>query len=336
MIGSAAKPQNLGRLLRTTIASWFEAFAGLALAALVFGLPHLFGWLAGLAGLASSLFVSDSKITSALAFGVAAAGAMLSISRHQIEAKISARMREVERLAELVDISNEVSHEELRELVGLYQRIADPNFMTVKQDIVRRAKRELAPMAFERESPPLSASVYTRAETERLTAYRGKRGVRVRALATLFEGDFDAEPTAEEEGFITANVELAKSGVDFERLFLMRSEAYAEAISRKSVAIHAGDRAELKGRVVFLEALRANDPALLRRAGDGFLIFGTDVGFVDRPTEDKFERGVIVTNPDRLSSMQQLYDDLVIYSYALSTTIHPGTGAKLEADTDVA
>lgn len=322
---------NVGHLWRTSVSRWAEALAGIAVAALVSALPYLFSWVAGLAGLFSDFFVSDTKVTSALAFGIAAAGAMLSISRHQLATKVDVRMREVERLATLVDISNEVSHDELRELVSLYQRIADPSFVSVKQDIVRRAKRELSPMATEQESPPLSASCFAREETDRLKSYKGKRGERVRALATLFEGDFDKEPTAEEERFMVANVEMAKSGVDFERLFLMHSEEYEEAISRKSIAMHVGGSAKLKGRVVFFDTLRTNDPALIRRAGYGFLIFGAAVGFIDRPTDDKSERGVMITNSDKLQAMHQLYDDLAVYSYPMSDSVHPATGARLNS-----
>ena len=109
---------DVGHSWRTSVSRWSEALVGIAVAALVFALPYLFSWVAGLAGFFSDFFVSDTKVTSALAFGIAAAGAMLSISRHQLATKVDARMREVDRLASLVDISNEVSHDELRDLLA--------------------------------------------------------------------------------------------------------------------------------------------------------------------------------------------------------------------------
>ena len=215
---------------RVIVDQWAEAIAGSALAAVVFLIPHLFGWIASLGAPLPDFFMLDAKIMGALGFGTAAAGAMLSLSRHQFQKHFEAKLHSVDQLATLVDIETEANHEDLRELVALYQRVANPSFVHIKRDIVHKAKRELSPMAFEQESPALSGSAYSREQTAQLRRFRSQPGEKVRAVATLFDGDFDAVPTAEEELFMNANLEMAQRGADFERLFVMGVDEYPDAI----------------------------------------------------------------------------------------------------------
>jgi hypothetical protein len=183
-------------------------------------------------------------------------------------------------------------------------------------------------MAFSKQSPPLSASMFGTAEIEKLQEKRSSK-IKVRALATLFEGDFDVFPTAEEENFMRANLALVDSGNDFERIFLLTSDAYVSSLQRPSFALQAKKNSRIHGRVVFLETLQKQDPELLHKVEHGFLVFGDEVAFVDLPSSDKFSRGFIVTHPDRLRDMHQLYEQLRTYSYPLSTSKHPATGEMI-------
>lgn len=315
---------------KIAISSRFEALIGIFGGLIVYLLPHLVKWAGGLGGALSDYFISDPKLTSAVAFCVAAIGALLSISRKAIETNFQEDTARMNQLADIVDLSGNAHFSELHTLISVYQRITDREFDSIKHEIIMNAKGRLAKMAFNQESPPLPASMFGSAETAKLQEKRGSK-VKVRALSTLFDGDFDLNPTAEEQMFIRANVDLVASGGDFERIFVFRSDDYEINLRRPSVALHAMKNSQIPGRVVFIETLQKQDPDLMRSIEYGFLVFGNEVAFIDRPSHDKFLRGVIVTHPDRLREIHQLYDHLRTYSYSFSDAIHPATGEPIHA-----
>lgn len=315
------------RSIRRAFVDWSEAFLGLAAAGLVFAAPYVIQAIFGLRSSLSTFFIADKNVTSGISFGLLSVGVLLSVSRKAIETKMLGQFQRVDELAKLIDLSGNAQYENLSQTLTLYSQITNPYFESVKRKLITQLKFDLSPMALEGTSPPLPASVFTGEEHSALIAACGSY-TKVRAIATLFDGDFDLQPTEEEKRFIEANQRLVESGGDFERLFVIESSQYWKTIARPSVLNHIGKNPRIPGRVVFVDTLKQVDPSLDRRVGDGFLIFGEIVAFLDQPSKDRFARGRIVTNGEVLAQLHRLYEDLRAYSYVIDVETHPMTGEQ--------
>ncbi len=328
MTSSGSSQEPPAKSVRQALRAWSEATLAAIAAAIVFSMPYLIELISGLRRVLSGSFIADKNVSSALSFGLLFIGVLLTVSRRIVESKITTHLTQIAELAKIVDLSGNAHYGDLSRVLKLYSNITNPYFVGVKHELIDQLRFRLSPMATEGTSPPLPASVFTGEEYNALLAARGAT-YKIRAIATLFDGDFDPHPTAEEEAFVDANKKLIKSGADFERLFVLESADYASAVTRPSVLDHAGRKPEIPGRVVFFETIRQVDPELYRSVGDGFLLFGELVAFVDTPSSDRVVRGKIVTDPSRLAQFHRLYDRLRAYSHAIDASRHPLTGQSI-------
>ncbi len=313
---------------RKLFAGWREAIFGGAAAVVVYSVPYIIAALSESRDVLTDSFLTDKKLASAVSFTLLFVGALLSLNRHETTTQLNLHLRHLEKLHEMVDLSQHADYSGLTDIVTLYSRISNPYFAGVKNELLSQFKVRLSPMATQGMSPPLSAGVYTQGEHQAFEAAIGTK-TRIRAIATLFEGDFDQAPTSEETEYVATNARFVHGGGDFERLFVIDSSAYADALKRPTVRAHVGEAATLPGRVVFIDLLRKSDPELAESIGAGFLLLIDIVAFLDTPSVDRRERGQIVVDRVRLAQYERLYGRLRAYSYPIETEKHPLTNDGL-------
>jgi len=299
--------------IRRILRPWIELVSSVVAGGILFGLSRIAAAVSYGSSPIEGRLIGNQHAVNAIIAVLLGVGALLSLSRRAWEQHTKGEFRKVKQLAKVVDFSRRAHYRDLKEFNDLYQAIVDPHYEAVRSGVLLDATNRLRPMALSGESGPLRTNVYVgleRAELER----PANIGLRVRALATLFPGDLDPTASIEEREFVAVNVSFVRKGGDFERTFLLSQEVYEMEKDVEILRIHSGQNPLLPGRIAIREKVAERQPGLLESLGAGFLLFGTEVGFIDATDSPTGERGHMVTNQRLLETYQELYDELSVHT----------------------
>ena len=252
-----------------------------------------------------------------LGFITWAVGILLGVNQMRTDAKTERGFAQVNRLAETVDVSSNTDIEQLKLLIDAYSRIPEPEFQTVKEAVVTRARDELLRLATQKSSDELSTGAYYRWLLPMID--NAPSGSAIKALSLMLQCEWDESQA--EESFIEANRRAAIRGVAISRIFVMPRTLLPEACENPSVRSHLRDEepANLRGYFVDLDWLKQHDEPLASKLGDGFIAFEQQqVALIDLHSVDGSIRGFVTKLPAELAKIRDVHAELAIHARELS------------------
>lgn len=241
---------------------------------------------------------------------VAVVGILLMVARIAYQEALKERLRRVDQLAEIVDLSQQSRVRMIDSILKAYISITEPEFSGVKNHILAEASERLRKIASERKSGELSTGAYYSWLIPILQDV--KRGEAVRAVSLMHDVEWDdSEP---ERKFFQENVNLVRRGAILERIFIMPRAEWPDAFQNEKIKAHArGSPFGLTGWFVDLDHLRKKDAGLLDRVGNGFIEIGSRVALIDRFTEDGQARGHVTMDEGDLRRLGKIFEELKVY-----------------------
>jgi hypothetical protein len=252
-----------------------------------------------------------------LGFITWAVGLLLGLNQIRTDVKTEKGFERVNRLAEIVDISSNTDIEQLKLLVDAYSRIPEPEFQTVKDNVVTLARDELLRLARDKSSGELSTGTYYRWLLPMIGD--APSGSTIKALSLMLQCEWDESQA--EESFIEANIQAARRGVIISRIFVMPRTLLREACENPAVRSHLKEvePANLRGYFVDLDWLQQHDEPLASKLGDGFIAFDQqEVALIDLHSVSGSIRGLVTKLPAELAKIRIVHEELAIHARELS------------------
>ncbi len=211
----------------------------------------------------------------------------------------------------------------LGELSELYWSI-DREFDVDKNAVLGDAREKLFQLLSSKTSSPMYKAIYYTWITENIA--RVGRGGKIIAVSRMKSTEWENSP--EEKNFFAQNRAAAEAGAIVERIFVTTREVFQEATkenppentedinaARVLKAHSSQEKNNMHGWFADETRLQKEDPDLLERIGDGFLMFrygksGDRVALIDDFTEDDEARGRATKHATTLSRMEQSFDNL--------------------------
>lgn len=229
---------------------------------------------------------------------------VLKDDRQNQEAALAKRFEQIDRLAEVVDLSRKSDVGELRSLVDRYTQIVDPEFVEAKEEVVHAALTRLNTILQERRTDKLSTGAYYKFLLELLASV--KPGETLFAVSTGEDVEWDDSP--QEERFFDANNQIVVRGGSVIRYFVYPKSGFIQARkdNQKIAAHFEGTR--LGGMFIDKDKLKTMDAALYSSIGQGFIMVERRIAVVDVFRDQP--RGYVTKNRDELDrywkALQQL------------------------------
>jgi hypothetical protein len=222
------------------------------------------------------------------------------------EQRIAAKFAPVEKLAEIINLTEDCDVDELRNVVRWYARVDEHEFRQLRDQVVRTARDRLEQLATAKRSHDLPRGEYYDWLLRMLDAARP--GSRIAAVSSMMDTEWD--DSASERAFVQKTVAAAERGVDVERVFVMRKEIVPEALQRPPIRAHAsGEGPEyLRGWLLEREVLRSQDSKLADEVGAGFIMFDERVALIDLDSPEGGPRGyvtLLATDVQRVQTMHR-------------------------------
>lgn len=229
-------------------------------------------------------------------FGIGRYGIMevLKEERKSQELAIADKFKTVEQLAKFVDLSRSASFSKLREINECYSKIADPEFLEAKDELLSDVIAKLNSISFEKRTAELSTGAYYAYLLDLLSNV--KHNEIVYAVSTGEDLEWDDSP--EEEKFFNANVDITLKGGKVIRYFVFEKEDFEKAKRANSKVSAHFKGSQLIGRFVDKENLKKKDERLYNAIGQGFLMIGQRIAVVD--VFGSQPRGYITKNTDEI------------------------------------
>lgn len=256
-----------------------------------------------------------------------AVGLLLTLSQLRISQRLRSSLAPVNRLAQVIDLSESCDVPELRGLIDAYVNVPEQEFAPLKAEVLAVAREELSRLRTEQTSGELGTGSYYRWLLPKIEALG--RGQHLQALSLTLSCEWDDSPV--ERRFIEANVAAANRGVEIDRVFVMPRSMLTWARANPAVAHHFTDREprRLRGHFVDADRLAHVDRGLAARLGDGFLAFDEKVVLIDLHSADGSARGKVATRPATLRDLRTTFEELLVHSQPLSPQllVEPGSAA---------
>lgn len=244
-------------------------------------------------------------------------GVALSFSRYAYERKLQEEMRRVHRLAEVVDLQQQVPSGQFQSIVTKYLEITEPEFRSIKDAYIGECVEKLSNLAQLRTSGELSTGDYF---NWLFPVMQGvTKGSNVWAVSMML--DIEWEESATEDTFLELNLAAAEKEAVVERIFVVRQDEVSTLLSNpyiKGQFDAAGDF--LVPLVVEREFLERHDPTLLTRLGDGLIGVDRRVVLVDISSPEGY-RGYVVMEYGEIRRLRKLYDNLRVYARPMREAI---------------
>jgi len=211
----------------------------------------------------------------------------------------------------------------LGELSNLYWSI-DREFEVDKDAVIADASERLYKLLNSKQSSPMYKAVYYTWITENIA--RVGRGGKIIAVSRMKSTEWENSP--EEKNFFAQNRAAAEAGAIVERVFVTTRDVFDKAMkgqpptntedvnaTRVLKAHSKGESNNLGGWFADETRLKKEDPDLLKRIGDGFLIFrygksGDRVALIDDFTEQDEARGLATKHEQTLVRLEQSFENL--------------------------
>jgi hypothetical protein len=257
-----------------------------------------------------------------------AVGILLTVNQLKIGQRLDAGLARVDKLADVVDLSDHCDVEGLRHLIEEYAKVPEREFAAPKEEVLAAAREELVRLRTEKSSAVLSTGAYYRWLLDMLD--ETKRPQRVYALSLMMSCEWDDSPV--EFRFIEANIRAAQRGVKIDRIFVMPKAQLPFARQNRAVRSHFSDELPkgLRGHFVDADRLRVADRALYERLGDGFIAFDDRVALVDLHSTDGSARGRVTMRSATLREITRTFEELLVHSESLTPELlsgGPGSGS---------
>lgn len=222
------------------------------------------------------------------------------------------------------DISKLSSRIGLTEIGELYDAI-DEEFSQDKSKIIRSTHDQLRDLKDSEESAPLAKAAFYKWIHENLS--RLEPGDSLFAVSLMKDAEW--EDNAAERRFLRQNITIAEHGVIVDRIFVADSVIWEDATHQESLgdelAINAGrvvrrhfaskEPQNLRGYHADASSIKASDPALMERIGDGFIMLrfartGDRVALLDDYTDPAIAAGKVTKSVRKLDELETAFAEL--------------------------
>lgn len=254
-------------------------------------------------------------------------GALLVVANIAQTFRLRREFETVAKLGEIIDLSQEATVADIRELLRLYVAIKEPELTSLKDDAVETCTAVLAKLAYDKVSAEIGAGEYHIWLSEMLSS--SAKNSTVRAVSTMIEAEWISSPA--EKKFLEANIAAGERGMKIERIFVTTRERFQEQANQAVIAQHLTKSPNgLCAYVVWQEDLKKHDPGLLRDIGCGFIAFDDRVALVDVAVPPGEAKGVVTMSAPQLKSLRRLFERLMLHAHTanpeLLTSVGEGHG----------
>jgi len=247
-------------------------------------------------------------------------GALITVSQLKSEFAIQQEFKQVQQLAETLDLTQSSSVSELRDLYSVYLRITEEEFAPVKNSIVREAMQSLLALANDKVSSPLPSGEYYSWILPMLE--KVPSGTTIRAISLMMAAEWDNSPS--ERKFLESSIAAATRGVEIRRIFVTARATMVSALPNEAIRAHMSRShpASIRGYFVDVDWLQERDPTLHARLGEGFISFGDHVALVDVFSPNGEARGRVTMNSAELTRLMNVFSQLEVHSEEVAEDFH--------------
>ncbi|MBC8274585.1 MAG: hypothetical protein H8E40_06430 [Chloroflexi bacterium] len=249
------------------------------------------------------------------------AGFLLAFGSLATTMRLREEFSAVRKLSEILDISEKCNVAEIGDILRLYVMVNEEELRPLREDVIASTISRLRKLAHDKVSEAIEGSEYYMWLID--TMRKSRKGVHVYAVSVMLESTWVGVPS--EKTLLEANVEAAKRGVSVERVFISSRNRLRDRRNREAILRHIEHaRYGLTAYVVWYEDIEARDPELLRKVGQGFILFGDRVMLVDTCVPPEGASGYVSMDPHDLKSYRSMFEQLRIQATTASRELFEG------------
>jgi len=234
------------------------------------------------------------------------------------EGRIVARFAPVEKLAEIVNLTEDCAVDDLRNVIRWYERVDEQTILIQLRDqIVRTARDRLEQLATSKRSHDLPRGEYY----DWLLPMIDGAQARISAVSSMMSTEWD--DSASERAFVAKTLAAAERGVRIERVFVMPKDIVTEALQMAPIRAHGEGEApeNLHGWLLEREALKRQDSKLSDEVGAGFIMFDDRVALIDIDSPEGGPRGYVTLLPTDIQRVETMHRRLKVLADELPLTV---------------
>lgn len=222
----------------------------------------------------------------------------------EAQSKILALHAPLEKVQQVIDLSERSNVQSLRVLQGEYLGLTEERLARERQRIIDDAVSSLKSLSNSRRTPILEEpDFYDWLYSEFDQAQAGSK-----IQIVSMDEDLEWNDTPQEMEYFRKNVAAAKRGVSVERVFVFTDERLVQAANNKFIFAHrTGNDAKLTGRRVNKEEFARKAPTAMHDAGQGFIIFDDRLAIVDVFSADGKARGYVTLSETDLRLYRETF-----------------------------
>lgn len=209
--------------------------------------------------------------------------------------------------------------------IGELHDLIDEEFSQDKDRIVASMHDQLRGLKESMESAPLARAAFYKWIHENIS--RLEEGDSLIAVSLMKDAEWEDTPA--ERKFFRQNISAAEHGVNVDRVFIAEPAVWSDATGQESLsdehAVNAGrvvrrhfaskEPIKMRGFHADEGNIKANDPALLERIGDGFLMLifaktGDRVALIDDYSDPTVVAGKVTKLPRKLDELEAAFAEL--------------------------
>ncbi|MGB6164018.1 MAG: hypothetical protein WCF33_03990 [Pseudonocardiaceae bacterium] len=261
-------------------------------------------------------------------------GALLTVANITQTVRLRREFDRVNKIGDLVDLSQQATVEPIRELLRLYVSILEPELVPLKEDAIEECSEVLAKLAQDKVSSEISGSEYYIWLNRMLE--NSPRNAMIRAVSTMMEAEWITSPA--ERKFLDANIVAAHHWATIHRIFVTTRARFARPVNQVVIYEHVSGPTRLLAHIVWQDDLEKHDATLLREIGDGFIIFDDRVALIDVSVSPDEARGIVTMSVAQLRALHRLYDRLMLLAHRVPSRWefdrYNGLGDEVDASPD--
>jgi hypothetical protein len=249
-------------------------------------------------------------------------GALLVIANLAQTLRLRREFDMVAKLAEVADLNQSTSVDDIREVLRLYLAIREPELAPLKNDAIEGCTTSLAKLAYDKVSADIMGGDYHIWLNVMMTNSKKKK---IRAVSVMDESEWLTSPA--EKKFLEANVMAARRGMQIDRIFITNKKRMGANSNQEVINQHVRNTEHgLTAHIVWEEDLVKHDPSLLQEVGSGFISFDDRVALVDVAVPPEEARGVVTMNTAQLRSLRRLFDRLMLHAQPVTAELSGDSG----------
>lgn len=238
-------------------------------------------------------------------------GPALSISRLALEKTIESKFTPLNNIMQQFSLINHDTYNTLTRIIQLYSQITEPDFIAIKNNVIRDTESRLSKLAYDKKSDELKSGEYFDWLFKFLD--NAKSGSNIWAISMNLSIEWNE--SQEEDTFLELNLKAAKKGVRVERIFVIKENDIEQMMNNEYIKkqIMCKDK-NIIPLYVTKEHLEEVDKSLLEMLGNGIIAIDNQVVLVDIASEEGF-RGIVTMNSTEIQKWRECFEQLRVYAY---------------------